>query len=696
MRRPSVSFQVRFFLAIVAGTLAVLAAADLLFPLNFRRLNDLSVAVLDRDHRPLRVFTNHEDSWRLPARPNDVSPLMLQLLFAAEDRRFRAHWGVDPLAVLRAVRQNLAARRIVSGASTLTMQVVRLLEPRPRTMVAKLIETLRALQIEAKLNKDELLAIYLTLAPYGGNVEGIRAAAQLLFDRPPAALSTAEAALLVALPQAPSRLRPDRFPDRARRARDRVLDRAVATGVLTAEAAALAKQEPIPTRRLSMPMVAPHLAGSARRLRPQTAEIVTTLDGSLQRAVESLARRATVGLGPNAGLAILVIDNRDRTVAAYLGSPDLLDEQRLGPIDMVRAVRSPGSALKPFIYGLGFDDRVIHPETLVSDVSTRFGAYAPANFDRGFSGDLTVREALQRSLNVPAVIILDRIGPNRFAAALTATGVRLVFPRGGGAPGLPLALGGVSINLWDLTSLFVGLARGGLVAPLRLLPDQPELPPVRLMTETSAGTVVQILEGTVPPPGLVQAAEVLQRAPIALKTGTSYGFRDAWSFGISGAYTVGVWVGRPDGTPSPDRFGRNTAAPILYQVFDLLPSIPMPRAAGRTSPSVPNPAPELLRRLDSEVRTDRPIRLADQDKLRLIFPTEQLVLDLVQPDGSYGALMMQAAGGRRPLTWLVNGRPVESRPSRREAVWRPDGPGFARIAVIDAEGRTAGVEVQIR
>ncbi len=677
----------------VLGALILGWMLDRAFPPGLDRLHNLSPVVTDRDGRVLRAFRNTAGVWRLS--PGPVTPLLRTLLIAAEDKRFETHFGVDPLAVMRAAAQNLSAGHIVSGASTITMQVARLLEPRPRTLASKLTESLRALQLERRYDKDAILAMYLTLAPFGGNVEGMAAAARAWFDTTPAGLSVADAALLVALPQSPERLRPDRFPDRARRARAAVLARAVAMGVIDAATADRAAASPVPQHRHDMPLEAPHLA---RRLARSEigATVPTTIDRRLQRAVADVLDRARDSLNPRGNAAVLVIDNASRAVLAYAGSIGLLDDHRHGAIDLVRAPRSPGSALKPFLYGLAFDDRLAHPDTLVADVSTRFGGYAPANFEAGFSGDLTVREALQRSRNVPAVMLLDRYGAGRFAAALEQAGTALLFPRDLVRPGLPLILGGVSISLWDLTTLYVGLARRGAVAPLRVQPSDPTGRPVRLLSADAAHQVVAILLGTPPPPGLIQIAGFGRRPTIALKTGTSYGFRDAWAFGITRAYTVGVWTGRPDGTPSPDRYGRNTAAPILVRIFDRLPDAALVPAVAPDNQ--PNTAPVALRRLRAVDVPDRPSvgNIDRADRLRLVFPTEGIVLEAKQTPEGIGRLALQAAGGRRPLTWLVNGRRINSRETRRDTIWQPDGTGTSRITVIDAAGQSDAAVVHIR
>ena len=681
--------------------------ADRLLPPPLGRLADLSTVVVDRRGQPLRVFTNHAGFWRLPTGVDDVPERFVRLLLAREDRRFHAHPGVDPAAVLRALAQNVRAGTVVSGASTVTMQVARLLEPRPRTLAAKLIEMARAVQLEWRYGKDEILAMYLTLAPFGGNVEGVRAAAQTWFGKPPRAMSTAEMALLVALPQAPSRLRPDRAPDAARVVRDRVLDVAVDRGVLDPGEAAAARREALPRHRRFWPVLAPHLAERLRAARPDRRVIVTTLDADLQRAVEALARREVGRLDPEAGLALLVVDTATAEIRAAVGAPDFLDAARSGALDMTRAVRSPGSALKPFVYGLAFDAGILRPETVIADVSTRFGDYAPSNFDSRFRGDLTAAEALQRSLNVPAVVVLDRLGPVRFAAALRRAGVALRFPKGQGgpdgegAPGLPLVLGGVGITLRDLTGLYAGLADGGRVRPLRETPDADAGADAgadlgasgeRLLSSSAARTVLGILVDAPPPPGIVAAVHRRHGRAIAVKTGTSYGYRDAWAFGVSRSTAVGVWVGRPDGAPSPGRTGATTAAPLLFRVFSLLP----PDAA----PGGPLPGdtalPPLLRRLDAVVRGTSPIALADPHRLSLTFPAPGTVLRVAEPGGGFAPVTLAARGGRRPLTWLVDNRPVATAAFDRTLDWTPAHGGPVRITVVDADGRSAAAAIEIR
>lgn len=674
------------------STAAGLWAADRLLPPPLDRLADVSTEVLDRDGRTLRIFLNRAGAFRLPATVSNVEPLYLRLLLEREDRRFYRHRGVDPLAVARAAWQNLTAGRVVSGASTLTMQVARLLDPQPRTLSAKLIEAFRALQLERRYDKDAILGMYLTLAPFGGNLEGVRAGARAWLGKEPRELTAAEAALLVALPQAPSRLRPDRWPQAARSARDRVLQQSRNANLLQVPAVAEALAEEVPTERVPWPLLAPHLTDRLNRQQPMASLIRTTVDGSLQRALEDLAKGQAASLPAPASLALMVVDNKAAAIVAAVGSADYDDAGRLGAIDMTRAIRSPGSTLKPFLYGLAFDAGILRPRTLIADVSMRFGDYAPKNFDQAFHGELTAAEALQRSLNVPAVLILDRLGPARVATALERSGVALRFPKAAASdrawPGLPLALGGVGTTLEDVTMLYAGLANGGLVRPLRTTVGPATATPVRLMSADAAADVLAILTEAAPPPGVVPAAARSDRGAIALKTGTSYGFRDAWAFGVSREFTVGVWAGRPDGSPSPDRLGRDAAAPLVQKVFDLLPAIRSPVVA--TGPNGSPPA--LLRRLES-APTGEGIRIHDPHRLRLVYPVARSTIERNEEPTPLGLV---AAGGRRPLSWLVDGRPIVTGAATREAEWLPERAGAVRITVLDADGRSDSAVIDVR
>ena len=464
-------------IAVIAGSLACISMLavtlwriESLGPAPIGKDLEFSTRVLDRNGRLLRAYATSDGRWRLPATTADVDPRFFDVLFAYEDKRFRSHHGVDLFAVGRAAFQLASSGHIRSGASTLTMQVARLLEGRHgRDLPGKLRQMVRAVEIERVLTKDQVLSLYLELAPYGGNIEGIRAASLAYFGKEPRHLSLAEAALLVALPQSPEWRRPDRSPEAARAARNRVLDRFAETGAVPADEIALAKAAPVPTARRSMPMLAPHAADEAVAATPADHELRLTIDADLQKNLQDLAHERTrtlaATLGPTISLAILVADNATGEVLAHVGSPAYFDTHRAGEVDMTQALRSPGSTLKPFIYGLGFEDGFIQPETLIEDRPVSYGGYTPKDFDFGFKGTVSVREALQFSLNVPAVAVLDRVGPSRLAARLTQAGAVLALPEGA-APGLAIGLGGVGIKLSDLVMLYSGVARLGSALPL--------------------------------------------------------------------------------------------------------------------------------------------------------------------------------------------------------------------------------------
>jgi penicillin-binding protein 1C len=650
-----------------------------------------SSRVVDRDGRLLRAYATGEGRWRLPARSADVDPRFFDLLFAYEDKRFRAHHGVDPRALGRAAVQLAGSGRTRSGGSTLTMQVARLLEPRgSRSFVAKIRQIVRAIQIERALTKDEILSLYLALAPYGGNIEGIRAASLVYFGKEPRRLSLGEAALLVALPQSPEGRRPDRSVEAAHAARNRVLDRFAVLGSVPADEIALAKAEPMPAGRRPMPMLAPHAADRAIADAAPGSEARLTVDADLQKTSEALARERArtlaLTLGSDISLAILVVDNATGEVRAHVGSPDYFDLRRAGQVDLTQALRSPGSTLKPFIYGLGFEDGFIHPETLIDDRPTRYGAYTPQNFDFTFQGTVTVRKALQLSLNLPALAVLDQVGASRLAARLTQAGATLVLPEGE-APGLAIGLGGVGIRLSDLVMLYGGIARLGTVLPLRERMDLAfrKADGGRLMEPVAAWYVSNVLIGTPPPDNGAPAR-------IAFKTGTSYGYRDAWSVGFDGRYTIGIWVGRPDGAPVPGLVGRVAAAPILFDAFARLPAlpVPLPRAPQGVLATTSAKLPPPLRHFQARDRVGD----VAQAKLHILFPPDGARLELSAVDSNPAPVPLKVAGAVAPLTVLVNGVPALSQP-RGSLFFQPDGPGFARVTVIDGSGAADSVVVRL-
>ena len=548
--------------AVVLLSVSILLA-DKLWPLPLHEVTPARVVVAE-DGSPLWRFADAQGIWRYPVTIEEVSPRYLDALIQYEDRWFWDHPGVNPFSIARAAWQDVTSGRVVSGGSTLTMQVARLLDPHPRTFGGKFRQLWRAMQLEWHLSKRDILTLYLNRAPFGGTLQGIGAASWAYLGKPPVQLSYADAALLAVLPQAPSRLRPDRWPERAQAARNKVLDRMQAQQVWSAALVKEAKEEPVWLFPRQMPQLAPLFA---RHILAQSRDekVVTTLDAGLQRQLEEMALNWKSRLPPRSSLAMVVVDNHNMKVRGWVGSADITDDSRFGHVDMVTAVRSPGSVLKPFLYGLALDSALIHPESLLQDVPRRMGDYRPGNFDSGFHGPVSMSEALVRSLNLPAVQVLDAYGPKQFAARLRNAGLPLMLPAGA-EPNLSLILGGAGARLADITAAYSALARHGKVGKLRMLASDPlvERP---LLSPGAAWIIRRILAGEAQP---VPDASLPQVVPLAWKTGTSYGYRDAWAIGVNARYSIGIWTGRPDGTPVAGQFGFASAIPLLNQVSNLL------------------------------------------------------------------------------------------------------------------------------
>ena len=573
----------------LAGAILLLwglvVAADRLWPLPLKEVNPARV-VVDEQGTPLWRFADSEGIWRYPVTIEEVSPRYLEALIQYEDRWFWDHPGVNPFSVLRAAWQDLTSGRVVSGGSTLTMQVARLLDPHPRTFGGKIRQLWRALQLEWHLSKRDILTLYLNRAPFGGTLQGVGAASWAYLGKSPAQLSYSEAALLAVLPQAPSRLRPDRWPGRAEAARNKVLARMETQGVWSAKQVRESREEPVWLAPRQMPQLAP-LFSRMMLGKSRDDKIVTTLDAALQRQLEELAMNWKGRLPPRSSLAMIVVDHATMKVRGWVGSVDINDDSRFSHVDMVSAIRSPGSVLKPFVYGLAMDDGLIHPASLLQDVPRRTGDYRPGNFDSGFHGPISMSEALLRSLNLPAVQVLEAYGPKKFAGKLRNVGLPLILPAGA-QPNLALILGGAGARLQDIVAAYSAFARHGNAARLRLLPGDPlvERP---LMTPGAAWIIRRILANQAQP---LPDSALPQVVPLAVKTGTSYGYRDAWAIGVNARYVIGIWTGRPDGTPVAGQFGYASAVPLLNQVNNLLlshsvvdearlPRDPRPASVGR-------------------------------------------------------------------------------------------------------------------
>jgi len=553
----------------LAGALLLLwgsvIAADRLWPLPLHEVNPARV-VVDEKGIPLWRFADRDGIWRYPVTIEEVSPRYLEALIQYEDRWFWDHPGVNPFSVLRAAWQDLIAGKVISGGSTLTMQVARLLDPHSRTLGGKVRQLWRAFQLEWHLSKRDILTLYLNRAPFGGTLQGVGAASWAYLGKSPAQLSYSEAALLAVLPQAPSRLRPDRWPQRAEAARNKVLNRMASQGVWSARQVKESQEEPVWLAPRQMPQLAP-LFSRMMLGKSRDSKVVTTLDATLQRQLEELALNWKSRLPPRSSLAMIVVDHTDMKVRGWVGSVDINDDSRFSHVDMVSAIRSPGSVLKPFVYGLAMDDGLIHPASLLQDVPRRTGDYRPGNFDSGFHGPISMSEALVRSLNLPAVQVLEAYGPKKFAGMLRNVGLPLLLPAGA-QPNLSLILGGAGARLEDIAAAYSAFARQGRAGKLRLQPSDPLLERP-LLSPGAAWIIRRILANEAQP---LPDSALAQVVPLAVKTGTSYGYRDAWAIGVNARYVIGIWTGRPDGTPVAGQFGFASAVPVLNQVNNLLQS----------------------------------------------------------------------------------------------------------------------------
>jgi penicillin-binding protein 1C len=686
----------RTALVALAATVILAAAGafgldrlDKAFPPPLDAATQRSAEVVDRDGRLLRAFATTDGRWRLEPDMADVDRRFVEMLIAFEDKRFRDHPGIDLRALARAALQFAASGRIVSGGSTLSMQLARLIEPRERRSIsAKLMQIARALQIERRLSKDDILRLYLTLAPYGGNLEGIRAAALAWFGKEPRRLTLAESALLVAIPQLPELRRPDRNLDLARAARGRVLARAVEAGIVGEAEARLAASEPLPVARVALPALAPHVAEAVRRAEPAERRHVLTLSRPVQQGLQAAADAAAKALGPKLSVAMIMADARSGEILGEVGSAGYLDRSRQGFVDMTRAVRSPGSTLKPFIYGLAFEDGRIAQETVIEDRPANFAGYRPRNFDMAYQGDISIRTALQMSVNVPAIRLLDAVGPHRLLARFRDAGIAAKMPSGKAA-GLAIGLGGIGLTLRDLVQLYSALANRGQATALVNRPRADGVSPRRtqVLTATAAWQVSDILSGVNPPKNAT-------RRGLAYKTGTSYGYRDAWAIGFDGRHVLGVWIGRPDGSSVPGISGFGTAAPVLFDAFARsgIPLTTLPRPPAGALRQAFADLPVTLRRFESTASETRPRGVAEAAP-QIVFPPQGARMALADGADGFSPLVLKLQGGRAPFRWLANGKPWPEAERRRTARWRPDGAGQQTLTVIDAAGRAASVRV---
>ena len=545
-------------------------ALDFAFPFPEHRLHPPTATIVkDRQGNPLRIFLPSDGARRLSSKLSDISPVLQKALIASEDSWFEYHPGVNPVSVIRAAISNVVAGRVISGASTIPMQIARMAEPKPRTLSAKIIESFRALQLKFHHSNDELLEIYLNMLPYGGNIEGVAAASHFYFGHEPSTLSLGESALLTTLPRGPVYYDPLRNPENALKGRNRVMHQLMKKGVFPAAEVDRNMQLPLPESIRPVPLEALHFSRMVLDRIGPVPVIETTLDNSLQQAAQDKVRNHVARLRTqdidNAACVIIHIPSRE--IRALAGSADYFEKGYGSAINLTETKRSPGSTLKPFLYALAFEQGKLVPGTFIYDIPVDYSGYSPENYDRTWSGQVTVRQALAKSLNVPAVNTLAITGVEEFITLLRKGGIS-TLDKDAAEYGLPLALGGCEMKLTELTNLYACLGDRGRYKPLTFLPGSNSIG-TQLLSPESSWLVADILS-SVTRPDMDDTWMLTRDMPeAAWKTGTSFGHRDAWAIGISGDYAVGVWVGNPDGRPRKGISGAVHAGPLLFDLLRL-------------------------------------------------------------------------------------------------------------------------------
>lgn len=635
-----------------------------LYPLDLSRTNKTSTIITDRHGAWLHVYLSEDDKYRLPTRHGDLPNDYLRLLINYEDRDFYEHNGIDFAAIIRAAGQNIRHQQVISGASTLTMQTARLLMPQPRNLRGKVVQTFRAWQLDRSLSKDEILDIYTTLAPVGGNREGLSAAAYYYLHKPVDKLSLGESAWLIALTQSPERLSKDHHA--AVNARNKVLKRAHDNSIIDTMRYEQALAEPLAIRRTPFPRFAPHIADKAK----QEKQPKTTLDKSLQTALSQLLQGQLVMQHAQANLAGGIIDNYTGQWRAYVGSADFFSKARQGQVDMLAAVRSPGSALKPFITLYAFDWLNYQPETTIDD-TPMVASYQPSNYDGLYQGRMTLATALAHSRNVPAVRLLAQIKPDYFSEKLTEHGIELHWPNHA-KPNLSLALGGVGVRGSNVLLAYQQLAICAYGET------------TSFAKQTACANVTHILQQAQDDQGRL----FFGREPVAFKTGTSYGWRDRWIFAYTKDYSVVLWAGRADGQFAEQRASAEQLIPLLRQVISLLPNPPQTAPQLNVKITANHHLPPRLRHVASEQKATQLIATTtaektDPNRLKITAPLINSVIDY----SDNLRLNLQIQGGKPPFIYLLNDTLLAQTPDSRLPVENVSA-GSYQLVVIDAEGNT--------
>ncbi len=558
---------------VLGGSFLVFIIADWIFPFSTRV--PYSTLVMDRDGEILHAFLSEDDKWRLYLEPVEITEDFKRAILFKEDQYFYYHPGVNPVSVVRALFQNATSGQRKSGASTITMQVARLLHPKPRTYGNKLIEMFNAMQLELHLGKDEILRLYLNLLPYGGNIEGVKSASNIYFGKAPELLSLSEIAGLVVIPNRPSSLAIDLYHVAINEAKNEWLDRFGDAGLFDDDRLDIARAEDLEPKRRPLRRDVPHLAIRLRKRHRDQHIIRTFINHEQQKRIEELTR-AQVNRVRQMNIqnaVVLVVDNEHRQVTSYIGSADFNDSRDGGQVDGTQAVRSPGSTLKPYLYALLFDRGELTPRARLADVYTDFRGYRPVNYDNEIHGWVTAAEALQQSLNIPAVKLLNELGVETFIEALEEAKFQTIAATADNL-GLSLALGGCGTTLEELVHLYSAFANAGHWGKLQYArADTTQTGTQSILSEAAAFILTDLLTEVVRPDLPDSWKDNPNRPQIAWKTGTSFGRRDAWSIGYNQDYTVGVWVGNFSGEGAPDLSGTEVAAPLLFNVFNMISSV---------------------------------------------------------------------------------------------------------------------------
>lgn len=548
----------------------------LILPLGRSQLSrDYSQVILAKDSSILRVFLNHKEQWCLPPQlQNDIPEKLQVAALTYEDQYFSYHPGINPYALFRALFLNFKHQKIVSGGSTITMQLARMIHNKPRTIGNKILEMILALKLEVKQSKETILKDYLTHAPYGGNIRGYLAASHRFFGKKPDQLTWGEAATLAVLPNAPSMVFPSRNDDRLKVKRNFLLSKLFQKGIIDEEIYELSLLENVPKVIIPFPLAAPHLTERIHN-ENQIHIVRTTIDANIQYETNFFVKQHAARmqqLGVN-NVCAIVVDNSTSSIVSYVGSQDFDDLLRQGRVDGVRANRSSGSILKPFLYALAIDEGLILPQTLIKDVPTYFSSFSPSNASEKFAGIVPASKALIHSLNIPAVRLLNAYGVNKFYNLLKAAGVNSLF-RSSDDYGLPLILGGAEVSPWDMAKLYMGLANGGKFNNINYISNGPIVKQSSLISSEASYLVLEKMKELIRPGLEFYWKKYSSQKSIAWKTGTSYGHKDAWAAGSTPKWTIVVWVGNFDGSSNNSLSGMRSAGPLMFNILNSLPEKP--------------------------------------------------------------------------------------------------------------------------